>query len=71
MSGLYNDFEKRFSGAWFSTGWVEVEKKPESDVDNRKNVAKLQAELAQIEERLEDINLNKLRLSNLAKMYGN
>jgi len=70
MSDLYNDFEKRFTGAWFSTGWVEVEKKDVEDTNNRKNVVKLQSELAEIEERLEDINLKKLRLSNLATMYG-
>ena len=71
MSDLYNDFEKRFSGAWFSAGWVEVEPKPVENVDNKKNVAKLQAELEQIEERMQNISLNKLRLSNLAKMYEN
>jgi len=71
MSNLYDNFEKRFTGAWFSTGWVEVETKSVDETDNRKDVVKLQSELAQIEERLEDISLNKLRLSNLAKMYGN
>ena len=69
MSNLYNDFEKRFTGAWFSSGWIEVEKKSQEDIDNRKDVIKLQAELADIEERLEEISLNKLRLTNLARLY--
>ena len=69
MSNLYNDFEKRFTGAWFSSGWIEVEKKSQEDIDNRKDVIKLQAELADIEERLEEISLKKLRLTNLARLY--
>jgi len=71
MSDLNNDFEKRFTNAWFSSGWIDVDKKPAENVEKRKDVVKLETELAEIEERLEEINLNKLRLSNLSRLYEN
>lgn len=71
MSDLNNDFEKRFTNAWFSAGWIEAESISRSEKASRKDLTVLQTELDELEERMENIELNQLRLSNLAKMYGN
>lgn len=69
MSNLFDDFEKRHTDSWFSSGWVEVEaKKPEAHVF-KKDLATLQAELEQIEENINTISQKQLRLANLAKLY--
>lgn len=71
MSGLYEEFEKRFTGGTFSAGWVEVEvKAPKNDIA-RKDLATLEAELQNINNVMEEISLKQLRLSNLAKLYDN
>lgn len=71
MSNLYNDFEKRFTNEWFSSGWSEAEFKPKAVVETRKDLTTLQTELEQIEEHIEVITQKQLRLANLAKLYEN
>ena len=71
MPDLYNDFEKRFTNAWFSAGWGEIEVKPAVKQVSRKDVATLQAELAEIKENIESIAQKQLRLANLSKLYEN
>ena len=73
MSGLYNDFENRFTGEWFSSGWIEVEAKPVKAIEARvehKDLATLEFELELIKEHIESLEQRELRLSNLAKMYN-
>lgn len=70
MSGLYEDFEKRFNNGTFSAGWVEIElKSPKSEL-LRKDLTTLEAELENINNTMEEISLNQLRLSNLSKLYN-
>lgn len=76
MSSLYENFENRFTNAWFSVGWAEVEVKPQETelqkVNNyRKDLSTLQAELDGIQEHIENISQKQLRLANLAKFYEN
>lgn len=71
MSDLYNDFEKRFTNAWFSAGWGEIEVKPSAPQVSRKDLLTLQEELNAIQENIESIAQKQLRLSNLAKLYEN
>ncbi len=71
MSDLYSDFEKRFTNAWFSAGWAEVESKPKESEVTRKDLAKLQAELNELQENMENIAQKQLRLANLATFYEN
>lgn len=84
MSGLYEDFEKRYTNAWFSAGWSEVDtKQKEAQVqvassnnrkdlqkDLRKDLSVLQEELNEIKENIESISQKQLRLANLAKFYS-
>lgn len=67
MSSMYDDFENRFTKSWFSSGWVEIEPKPEIQV--RKDLATLQEELQMIEDTISSLSLKQLRLANLAKLY--
>lgn len=69
MSNLYDDFEKRFNNAFFSTSWVEVEAKPQEVHVSRKDLPTLQSELNQIQEHIETVAQKQLRLANLAKLY--
>ncbi|MDD3437051.1 MAG: hypothetical protein PHC64_07875 [Candidatus Gastranaerophilales bacterium] len=69
MSGLYKDFEKRFSSQWFSANWAEIEVKPQERKSYRKDLETLQTELNEIKENIEFISQKQLRLSNLAKFY--
>lgn len=69
MSNLYDDFEKRFSNAFFSIGWSDVETKPQKVHSSRKDLETLQTELEQIQEHIETVAQKQLRLSNLAKLY--
>lgn len=72
MSSLYDDFEKRFTNAWFSASWNdEVEAKPKQQVAARKDAKTLEIELNAIKEEIENIELKQLRLANLAKLYNN
>ena len=76
MSDLYDKFENRFTNAWFSSGWVEVETKPkeaksQSVNNSRKDLLMLQEELDDIQEHIENISQKQLRLANLAKFYSN
>lgn len=72
MSSLYNDFEKRFTNAWFSASWNdEAEVKPKQEVVVRKDAKTLETELNTIKEEIENIELKQLRLANLAKLYNN
>lgn len=71
MTSLYDDFEKRFTNAWFSASWNdEVEVKPKQQVAVRKDAKILEAELNAIKEEIESIELKQLRLANLAKLYN-
>lgn len=69
MTDLYKDFEKRFTNAWFSAGWAEVENRPQEKEATRKDLATLEAELAELEENMDNIIQKQLRLSNLASFY--
>lgn len=71
MSNLYDDFEKRFTDKWFSSGWAEVETKQQTSQCVRKDLATLEAELDEIQERIENVAQKQLRLANLAKLYEN
>ena len=70
MSNQYNDFEKRYTNEWFSSGWSEIEIKPQKIEPEHKDLATLEVELELIKEKLEGIEQNRLRLSNLAKLYS-
>ncbi len=70
MSSLYDDFEKRFTDKWFSAGWIEIEAKPKETEVAHKDLTILQAELTELNERIENISQKQLRLSNLAKLYN-
>lgn len=69
MSDLYDDFEKRYTNAWFSVGWAEIEKKQVEKSVLHKDLHTLEGELEQLKENIELINHKQLRLSNLAKLY--
>lgn len=71
MSSLYDDFEKRFTNAWFSAGWSEIEVKPQQETFKRsgKDLNTLQAELEGLKYEMENINEKQIRLANLAKFY--
>lgn len=73
MSNLYDDFEKRFTNAWFSAGWSEIEVKPQQETFKRsgKDLDTLQAELEELKHDMENIHEKQLRLANLAKFYQN
>ena len=70
MSNLYDDFEKRFTDQWFSSGWIEVENKPKKQEVSHKDLATLEFELELIGENIEGVMQKQLRLENLAKMYN-
>lgn len=77
MSGTYDEFEKRFSNAWFSANWAELGAKIEVNsnftplVENsvRKDAETLQKELDDLKLDMENINQKQLRLANLSKLY--
>lgn len=70
MSSLYDDFEKRFTNAWFSAGWSEVEIKPQETFRRSgKDLNTLQAELEELKHEMENIHEKQIRLENLAKFY--
>lgn len=70
MSELYENFEKRFTNSWFNSGWIEVEVKPAENQIVHKDLSVLEAELEVINNQLESIEHNQLRLANLAKLYN-
>lgn len=77
MSNLYDDFEKRFTNAFFSANWADIEVQPgkaqiatETKIQHKDTLA-LQEELQEIQEHIENISQKQLRLSNLAKLYEN
>jgi len=63
-------FEKRFTNAWFSCGWAEVEVKPKAVQVSHKDITTLQAELEMLNDQMENIVQKQLRLANLAKFYA-
>ena len=70
MSDFYDNFEKRFTNAWFSAGWSEVEiKKAEPVKSSHKDLETLEQELEGLKQDYENICEKQLRLSNLAKLY--
>lgn len=70
-SKLYNDFEKRFSTAWFSSEWNEAPVvKKEVFVRSRKDEQTLMQELEKLKEEMETICEKQIRLANLAKFYN-
>jgi len=70
MSELDN-FEKRFTNAWFSSGWAEIEPKKATEAkDLHKDLVVLESELEEINQKLENISQKQLRLENLAKLYN-
>ncbi|MEI8129203.1 MAG: hypothetical protein WCG95_06255 [bacterium] len=71
MSDLYNNFENRFKDAWFSSGWVEVEAKPQEIQAVHKDLTTLENELKELKNTMENITQKQLRLANLAKFYQN
>lgn len=71
MSGLYEDFEKRFTSGTFSAGWVEIEVKAPKNETVHKDLTILEAELQNINNTIEEISQKQLRLANLAKLYDN
>ena len=64
-------FEKRFSNAWFSSSWAEVEEKPQQIEVSHKDLAALQEELQMLDDQMEAIAQKQLRLANLARFYSN
>lgn len=77
MSNLYDDFEKRFTNAWFSANWADIETQPSKAQvateikPSHKDALTLQEELNEIQEHIENISQKQLRLANLAKLYEN
>lgn len=77
MSNLYDDFEKRFTNAFFSANWADIEIQPSKahvateTKASHKDALTLQEELNEIQEHIENISQKQLRLSNLAKLYEN
>ena len=71
MSNLYDDFEQRFTGNWFSADWVEVKTMDEKKQVFHKDLTTLESELDMINETIENISQKQLRLANLAKLYNN
>lgn len=65
MSNLYDDFEKRFTDKWFSSGWAEVETKQQTSQRVRKDLATLQAELDEIQECIENVAQKTIEISQL------
>ena len=70
MSNLYDDFEKRFTNAWFSVGWADVEKKQQPQKNMGKDLNVLQEELENIEKSIEDICQRQIELAKLAMQYN-
>ncbi len=69
---LYEEFEKRYTNEFFSSGWVEITPENKEEVKAvvmKKDLATLEYELEALKENIESIELKKLRISNLAKMY--
>jgi hypothetical protein len=70
LTDIYKEFEQRFTGSWFSSGWVEVQpQKNEEPVHCRKDLQVLQEELQALKSDIENISFKELQLSNLAKFY--
>jgi hypothetical protein len=72
MSNLYDDFEKRFTSAWFSSGWQEVEKTEpmKGEIQTRKSLDILNSELETLQDNMEKICAKELMLNNLSKFYS-
>lgn len=74
MANLYDEFEKRFTGLWFSAGWQDVEPtgiaQKKGETNTRKSVELLQKELDDLQENMERICAKGLMLENLAKFYN-
>lgn len=66
---LYEEFEKRHTGSWFSAGWSEVEVRPSVSVA-RKDLTTLENELLAIKEEVEKVKERQFRLNNLSKFYN-
>ena len=69
---LYEEFEKRYTNKVFSPSWVEITPENKEEVKAisiKKDLATLEYELEALKESIEGVELKKLRLSNLAKMY--
>jgi len=69
---LYDEFEKRYTNKFFSSNWIEItpeNKEKVNAVVMKKDLATLECELETLKENIENIELKKLRLSNLIKMY--
>ena len=68
----YIDFKKRYNSEWFSASWVDITPENKEEITAmviKKDVETLQKELEEIQEDIASIELKKLRLANLAKMY--
>lgn len=70
MTNLYDDFEKRFTNEFFSSGWSEIEVKPQKAQNFHKDLAVLETELSELNEKMDIIAQKQLMLSNLAKLYN-
>lgn len=72
MTNLYDDFEKRFSSAWFSVNWQDsnqASRQAKGEVYRRKTLETLQDELEKLQDDIEQINAKQLVLENLSKLY--
>lgn len=69
---LYKEFEKRYTNEFFSSNWIEITPENKEEIKAiamRKDLATLEYELESLKENIESIELKKLRLANLSKMY--
>lgn len=69
----YDEFEKRYTNNWFSSGWLEVsEKQPEEQEQKvvRKDIATLEEELSQIQMQVEKITQKQEELKEMSRMYS-
>lgn len=72
MSDLYDDFEKRFSNAWFSCSWQDVNQassQAKGEAEQKKSLEMLQNELENLQDDMEKICAKQLVLDNLSKLY--
>lgn len=70
MQNIYDEFEKRFTSSWFSSDWSEVNAPKVEEKPVRKDLAMLEAELEEINKKIENITQKQLILANLAKFYN-
>lgn len=71
MSKYYDDFEKRFTNAWFSTSWSEIEMKKQEFEPQHKDLPSLEGELEELRSEMDSIIQKQFRLANLAKVIQN